>query len=463
MGLGQLELDVQRLAADLQGRVVMPGDGVYEEARRLHNAMIDRHPAVIVRCAGGADVTAAIKFARDHDLPLAVRGGGHSGAGLGSVDDGLVIDLSSMCAIEVDAAAGTVRVGGGATLADLDAATATVGAVVPTGVVSATGIGGLTLGGGIGHLTRRFGLTIDNLLGAEMVLADGSRVSVDADRHPDLFWAIRGGGGNFGVVTSFLFRLNPLGTVTAGPTLWPIDQAAEVLTWYRQFIPAAPEALNGFFAFLTVPPAPSFPAELHGQQMCGIVWCHTGPEDQAAADLAPVERVGRPALHAIHSADFPHLQTAFDALYPPGMQWYWRADFFAGLSDEAVSRHVDHGRRMPTALSSMHLYPIDGAARRTAVGDTAFSHRDVTFAQVIVGVDPDPANGDLIRNWTVDYWEALHPFSSGGAYVNFLGEGEGTDRVRATYGPNFARLARIKAEYDPDNVFRINQNIAPAQ
>jgi FAD/FMN-containing dehydrogenase len=317
------------------------------------------------------------------------------------------------------------------------------------------------LGGGIGHLSRKYGLSIDNLLGVEMVLADGSIVTADADTNADLFWAIRGGGGNFGVVTSFLFRGNPVRNVIAGPTFWNIEQTEEVLRWYREFLPNAPEDLNGWFAFLTVPPVDEmFPKELHLQKVCGVVWTYTGDPAKADEVLAPIRAFGPPILDGIGEVPYPALQSIFDALYPPGLQWYWRADFFKEITDEAILVHRKFAE-VPTMHSTMHLYPIDGAAHRPGSGDTAFSYRDATWSGVIVGVDPDPANADLIKQWAIEYWEALHPQSSGGAYVNFMMD-EGTERVQATYRDNFDRLARVKAKYDPTNLFRVNQNIPPA-
>src|SRR5436190_12892281 len=309
--------------------------------------MIDKRPALIARCRDTADVIAAVNHARAEGLTLAVRGGGHNGAGLGSVDDGLVVDLSPMRGIRVDPEASTVRAQGGCTWGDVDHATHAFGLATPSGIISTTGVGGLTLGGGLGHLTRSCGLAIDNLLEADVVLADGSLVRASEDSHPDLFWAIRGGGGNFGVVTSFLFRLHPVGMVNAGPTLWPMERASEVLRWYREFLPSAPEELNGFFAFLTVPPAAPFPDELHMQKMCGVVWCHTGSEEEATAALAPA-RALEPALYGVQPMPFPAIQSAFDALYSPGDQWYWRADLVKEIPDEAVERHVEHASKLPT-------------------------------------------------------------------------------------------------------------------
>jgi len=451
---------VDTFAAALRGDLVREGDDAYDEARALYNAMIDKRPALIARCVDVADVITAIAFAREAELPLAVRGGGHNGGGLGSVDDGLVIDLAAMNGVRVDPDARTVRVEGGATWGKVDHAAHAFGLAVPSGIISTTGVGGLTLGGGLGHLTRRHGLTIDNLLEVDVVLADGSVVTANADEHQDLFWAVRGGGGNFGVVTSFLFRAHPVGTIVGGPTLWSLDDAADVMRWYRDFIREAPRELTGFFAFLTVPPGPPFPEHLHDRKACGIVWCYAGPPERADEIFAPVAAFKQPLLHGVHPMPLPALQSAFDGLYPPGHQWYWRADFFDELSDAAIAAHVEHGSRMPTMQSSMHLYPIDGAAHDVADDATPWSYRDATWAQVIVGVDPDPAKAAELEGWTKAYWDALHPYSSGGAYVNFMMD-EGQERVRATYRDNYPRLARIKATYDPRNLFRVNQNIRP--
>ncbi|NML43651.1 FAD-binding oxidoreductase [Ramlibacter sp. G-1-2-2] len=450
----------QALRAQLRGALLQPGDAGYEEARKVYNAMIDKKPAAIARCSDVADVIACVNHARDERMLLAVRGGAHNGGGLGTCDGGLVIDLGAMRGIRVDPKARTVRVEGGCTWGDVDHATHAFGLATPAGIISTTGVGGLTLGGGIGHLSRRFGLTIDNLLAVDMVLADGRFVTASARENEDLFWAVRGGGGNFGVVTSFEFRLHPVSTVHAGPSLWPLEQAAKVMKWYRDFIGQAPPELGGFFAFLTVPPGPPFPPDLHMKKMCGVIWCHSGSAEQAERDFAPV-RAMEPVLHGVHALPYPALQGAFDGIYPPGHQWYWRADFVNELSDEAIALHVEHGSRMPTWQSSMHLYPVDGAVHRVGRNDTPFAYRDAKFASVIVGVDPDPANAETIASWCRNYWDALHPYSAGGAYVNFMMD-EGQERVQATYREHYVRLAKVKAIYDPGNLFRVNQNIKPA-
>jgi hypothetical protein len=455
----------QNARAELQrfrGRLIGPQDSDYDEARAVYNAMIDRRPALIARPTGADDVALAIDFARGHGLPLAVRGGGHNGGGLGTCDDGVVIDLSQLRSIEVDPHARTVRVGGGCTWGEVDRATGEHGLATPSGIISTTGVGGLTLGGGLGHLTRNCGLAIDNLLEAEMVLAGGERVRANANEHPDLYWAIRGGGGNFGVVTSFLFRLHEVGTIFGGPTFWPADQGAQVLSVYREFLPSAPRELNGFFAYHVVPPAPPFPEPIHLREVCGIVWCYVGPEDKAVNAMAPLlAEVPEPLMHGVQAMPHAVLQGAFDGLYPPGDQWYWRADFVNEIPDEAVQVHQRYGTHLPTMKSTMHMYPIDGAAHDVGLAETAWSYRDATWGSVFAGVDPDPANAETISRWSIEYNEALRPYSAGGAYVNMMMD-EGEERVRASYRDNYDRLASIKRTYDPDNLFRINQNIRPA-
>jgi FAD/FMN-containing dehydrogenase len=445
-----------------RGRLIGPGDADYDEARAVYNAMIDKRPALIARCADADDVATAVGFARDHGLLLAIRGGGHNGAGLGTCDDGVVIDLSLIRDVEVDPGNRTVRVGGGCTWSDVDTATNEHGLATPSGIISTTGVGGLTLGGGLGHLTRKCGLSIDNLLEAELVLASGERVRASADENPDLYWAIRGGGGNFGVVTSFTFRLHEVGTVFAGPTFWPVEQGADILSVYREFLPSAPRELTGFFAFHIVPPGPPFPEEIHLRKVCGIVWCYVGDEQDATAAMAPLMKaVPEPLMHGVGPMPHPTLQSAFDGLYPKGDQWYWRADFVNEIPDEAIAIHQRFGDGIPTTKSTMHMYPIDGAVHDVGSSDTPWSYREATWGSVFAGVDPDPANVGVVRNWSIDYFEALHPYSAGGAYVNMMMD-EGQERVRASYRDNYDRLARIKAEYDPANLFRVNQNIQPA-
>lgn len=447
----------------LRGPVIGPEDPEYSQARTIYNGMIDKYPAAIARCTDAADVMAAVGFLRENEVECAVRGGGHSGPGLGLLDGGVTVDLSPIRWVRVNPDSRTAQVGGGSLLGDLDHATHGFGLGTPTGINSTTGVGGLTLGGGHGHLTRKYGLTVDNLVAADVVLADGSFVTASESHDPDLFWALRGGGGNFGVVTSFTFRLHPVHTVGLGITLWPVDRTGDVLRWYRDFLPSAPEDLNGFFAVLVVPPGPPFPEEIHLQKMCGVVWCYTGDLDRLSQAFAPVNEPGPPAFHVAEPIPYPALQSMFDPLLPPGLQWYWRGDFFDRITDEAIEAHLKHGSNLPSALSTMHLYPVDGAAHRVGPHDTAFGYRDATWSGVFAGIDPDPGNAEAIKQWCVDYQEELHPYSMGGSYVNFLGSDETQDRVQATYRDHYDRLARIKATYDPDNFFHANQNITPAQ
>lgn len=450
---------IEAFVSQIRGRIIFPKDTNYDETRKVYNAMIDKHPGMFVMCVDVADVMYAVNFGRDNDLLVAVRGGGHNGGGLGLCDDGLVIDLSGLKSIRVDTTDNTVTVGGGNVWGEVDHATHPFGLAVPAGIVSTTGVGGLTLGGGVGHLSRKYGLTIDNLLEADMVLADGSFVTVNATHNTDLFWAIRGGGGNFGIVTSFKFQAHPVKTVFGGPTLWPIEKTNEIMKWYHEFINNAPDELNGFIATLIIP-GPPFPDFLHNKQFCGIVWCYVGELEKAEEIFKPILAMD-PVFQHVGEMPYPSIQTLFDGLFPPGLQWYWRADFFNELGADVSARHLEFGSKIPTPLSQMHMYPISGAAGRVAKDATPWAYRDAKYAGVIVGVDPDPANDDKITKWCKDYWEALHPYSSGGAYLNFI-MNEGQDRIKASYKGNYDRLTKIKKQYDPNNLFRVNQNILPA-
>ena len=460
-----IRLDEQSLAAlqgQLRGTLIRPDDAAYDEARKVYNAMIDKHPALIVRCADVADVISAVNFARDNQLTVAVRGGGHNGPGLGTCDDGLVIDLSEMHSIRIDPKDKTVRVEGGCLWRDVDHATHAFGLAVPCGFISSTGVGGLTLGGGIGYLTRKYGLTIDNLLSVDMVLADGSFVTASASENADLFWGVRGGGGNFGVVTSFLFQGRPVDTVYGGPIFWPMEKADQLLHVWQDFVVNSSDDINGWFGFVTVPPVAPFPEEHWLKKMCVVVCCYTGALEDGAVAYEPLRKFSPPAIDFCGPVPFPALQSLFDALYPSGQQWYWRADFFERYSDEAIRLHVKYGAQLPTMQSTMHIYPINGSAGRVSEGDTAWSYRDANFSQVVVGVDPDPANNTLMIAWAKDYWTALHPYSAGGGYLNMMMD-EGADAVKTAFRGNYARLAEIKAKYDPQNFFHVNQNIKPAQ
>ncbi len=456
-----LEVDViEKFTSQIRGEIIQPGNSNYDEARKVYNAMINKHPGMIVKCVDVADVIYAVNFGRENNLLVAVRGGGHNGGGLGLCDDGLVIDLSGIKYVQVDTSEKTVRVGGGNLWGEVDHATHAFGLAIPAGIISTTGVGGLTLGGGVGHLSRKYGLTIDNLLEADMVLADGTFVTVNANQNIDLFWAMRGGGGNFGIVTSFKFQAHPVKTVIGGPTLWPIERTEEIMAWYDDFIHKAPEELNGFIATLIIP-GPPFPDNLHNKQFCGIVWCYTGDPAKFEEVFKPVRDLN-PIFEHVGEMPYPALQTLFDGLFPPGLQWYWRADFFNELGAEVRAKHLEFGSKIPTPLSQMHLYPISGAAGTIRKEETPWAYRDAKYAGVIVGVDPDPANADKITKWCKEYWEGLHPYSAGGAYSNFMMD-EGQERVKASYKHNYERLSAIKLQYDPNNFFRVNQNITPKQ
>ena len=452
------DAEIDRFASTLRGEVIQPDHPAFDEARTIYNAMIDKRPRVIAKCSNVADVIEAVNFGREHDLDTAIRSGGHNGAGLALVDDGLVIDLSDMTGIRVDPDAKTVSVEAGCTWGDVDHATHAFGLATVSGVISTTGVGGLTLGGGHGYLTRKYGLTIDNLVSADVVLADGRVVRASEEENSDLFWALRGGGGNFGVVTSFEFQCHPVETVVAGPLFWPIERLEETMRWYREWLPQAPDDVYAFYLTAQVPGEP-FPEEIHGEHVCGLMWCYLGREGQADDVIQTARDVAEPLFEHVGPMPYPALQGMFDDLYPPGDQWYWKGDLVHELTDKAIDEHRNFAE-VPTPQSTMHLYPIDGAVDRVDADETAWAHRDATWSMVIVGVDPDPSNRELITEWTTDYWEAVHPHTAGGSYVNFMME-EGTDRIRASYGDNYERLQEIKATYDPENFFHVNQNIEP--
>jgi hypothetical protein len=451
-------ITLEEFTSQVRGKIVMPSDADYDNTRKVYNGMIDKHPGMMVMCVDVADVIASVNFGRENNLLVAVRGGGHNGGGLGICDDGLVIDLSGLKSVRVDTSDNTVRVSGGNLWGEVDHATHPFGLAIPAGIISTTGVGGLTLGGGVGYLSRKYGLSIDNLLEADMVLADGSFVTVSAKKHSDLFWAIRGGGGNFGIVTSFKFQAHKVKTVFGGPTLWPIEKTEEIMKWYQDFINKAPDELNGFIATLIIPGAP-FPEHLHNKQFCGIVWCYVGDMNKAKEIFKPILAMN-PLFEHVGEMPYPSVQTLFDGLFPPGLQWYWRADFFNELGPEVRKQHLKFGSSIPTPLSQMHLYPISGAASRVGAEDTPWAYRDAKYAGVIVGVDPDSSNANKITKWCKDYHEALHPHSAGGAYSNFMMD-EGQERVQASYKHNYERLTKIKKQYDPQNLFRVNQNIKP--
>jgi FAD/FMN-containing dehydrogenase len=454
---------VSRFEQSLRGRLIHPGDADYDATRALYNGMIDKRPRLIARCVDIADVITAVSFGRDQGLLVAIRGGGHNGPGLGSCDDGLVIDLSTMRSVRVDPASRTVRVDPGCTSGDVDHATHPFGLAVPFGIVSTTGVAGLTLGGGTGYLTRKHGLTIDNLLEADVVLADGSVVTASPRQQADLFWALRGGGGNFGVVTSFLFQAHPVRQVYAGPIFWEATHAKAVMRAYRDFLPTAPEELGVFVGLKTVPSMDPFPRDHWGKRACAVIGSYDGTAADGEKALAPLLRtVPTPIFNWMSAMPFPAMQALFDPFFPKGLQWYWKGDFVKALPDEAIETHMAQAARAPSELSLMHLYPIDGAVHRVAKDATAWRARDATWSMVIAGISADPKQADALKAWGRAYWKAVHPFNLEGAYINFMMDDEAEGRVQATYGDNYQRLASIKARYDPRNLFRVNQNIQPA-
>ncbi|MCZ2805564.1 FAD-binding oxidoreductase [Modestobacter sp. VKM Ac-2983] len=448
------------LTTQVDGRVVRPGDEAYEEARHVYNAMIDAHPAVVVRCAGTADVVATVRCAAGSGSPLAVRGGGHSVPGFGTADDAVVADLSGMQAVDVDDETRTATVGGGATWGRFNDVTAAHGLATTGGIVSTTGVGGLTLGGGIGYLARGYGLSCDNLLSAEVVTADGTVVTASASEHPDLFWALQGGGGNFGVVTRFTFRLHPVTTVLGGPMFFELADGAAVLAHFRDFIRTAPREYGGFPAFQIAPPLPFVPQDRVGEPFVAVVSCWTGSAAEGEQVLDGLRQVARPVAEHVGPMPYAALNSAFDGLVPPGLQHYWKAAFVRELTDDAIAAHMEHGPKVPTVNSTVHLYPINGAVHDIAADATAFGHRDAAFAPVIAGMWPDPADNERNTAWVREYHAAIAPHSEEGGYVNFA-SADDQPRAGANYGANHARLREVKRRYDPDNLFHLNQNIQP--
>jgi hypothetical protein len=451
---------IQQLREHVHGAVITPDDNGYDEARAVYNAMIDKRPAAIVQPADAADVAAAVRHAHDAGLDLAVRGGGHSVPGFGTCDGGIVIDLSTMRAVTVDPSSKTARAAGGATLGDFNEATGAHGLATTGGIISTTGVGGLTLGGGIGYLARGFGLSIDNLASAQVVTADGETLTASDREHEDLFWAIRGGGGNFGVVTSFEFRLHPVSEIYGGPMFFELEDARAVLEWYRDFIADAPEAFGGFPAFQIAPPLPFIPEERHGDTFIAFVACWSGPIEQGESALKPLHDVAPVVAEMVGPMPYAALNGAFDALVPPGLQHYWKANFVTELTDQNIDAHLAHGPNVPVVNSTVHIYPINGAVHRVGATETAFAHREANFATVIAGMWPDPADNERNTAWVRGYYDATAPSSEEGGYINFMASDD-QGRVRANFGVNYDRLVEVKRRYDPDNVFHLNQNIAP--
>ena len=454
---------VSDLRAIHRGTVIAKGDDEYDEACKLYNGMIIKKPLLIARCESAADVITAVNFGRSHDLLIAVRGGGHNGPGFGSCDDGLVIDLSMMKGIRVNPVDCTVQAEPGCTQGDVDHASHAFGLAVPAGIVSTTGLAGLTLGGGSGYLTRKYGLTIDNLIEADVVLADGSFVTANATENADLFWALRGGGGNFGIVTNFVFNAHPVKMVYAGPIFWDIGKARQVMQAYRDWLPTAPEELGAFVGLKTIPSTAPFPEEHWGKKVCAVISSFNGSPDAGASAMASLlGKLPEPLFNWMSEMPFTAIQSLFDGLLPKGLQWYWKGDFVQELSDDAIDEHIRQIKQSPSELSLMHLYPIDGAVQKVASDATAWGARNAQFSMVVAAIDADPEKAEALKEWGRAYWNAIHKYNMPGAYVNFMMDDEADNRVQASYGENYKRLSEIKKKYDPKNVFRVNQNIKPA-
>lgn len=444
-------VDAARIAAfaeAFRGAVVAPSHAEYEQARHIWNGAIDKRPGLIVRCSGTADVVRAVRFARDNDVLVAVRGGGHNVAGRALCDDGLVIDLSAMRGVFVDPKTRTVRAQGGAQLGDLDAEAHLHGLAVPAGVVSRTGIAGLTLGGGFGWLMRKYGLTIDNLLACEVVTAEGEILTASTDSHPDLFWALRGGGGNFGIVTSFLFRAQPVSTVFGGLILYPRNQAKSVLQTLREFVPSAPDELVAHAGLVTLP---------DGTEAAGFIVCHCGNPIDGARVIAPLRSLGTPLLDTVQAVPFPVMQTIFDDNFPDRAYNYWKSTTLNELSDAAIETIVEQANRA-TPMSAIVIEYTGGAVSRVGVTETAFAQRRPEFVAGITGQWIGPGEGATA--WVRATWDALQPYSTGSMLLNFTSDG-GQALVRRAFGANYDRLVQVKMKYDPTNFFSLNQNIAP--
>jgi FAD/FMN-containing dehydrogenase len=448
------------LADRVTGPMIRPGDEGYEEARHVYNAMIDARPAAVVRCASVEDVVAVVRSAAESGTDLAVRGGGHSVPGFGTAEGALVADLSGLQQVEVDDARRTATTGGGTTWGRFNDVTAAHGLATTGGVISTTGVGGLTLGGGIGYLCRAYGLSCDNLMSAQVVLADGSVVTASEDEYADLFWALRGGGGNFGVVTEFTFRVHPVTDILGGPMFFELADGPAVLAYFRDFIKQAPREYGGFPAFQIAPPLPFVPEDRVGEPFVAVVSCWTGAAKEGQRLIDGFREVARPVAEAVGTMPYAALNSAFDPLVPPGLQHYWKAAYLSDLPDEAIAVHMEHGPRVPVVNSTVHIYPINGAVHDVPSDATAFGHRDANFAAVIAGMWPDPADNERNIRWVRDYYEAIAPYSQAGGYVNFAAADD-QNKVADNYGANFARLAEIKQRYDPGNLFHLNQNIAP--
>lgn len=454
--------NVDELREEFGGSLVGPRDEGYDQARRIWNGAIDKRPGLIAQCADTSDVVAAVRWARDHDIEIAVRGGGHGVAGNALSDGGIVIDCSAMTAVEVDPVRRIARVDAGVLLGDLTRATQAHELAVPAGIVSHTGVAGLTLGGGIGWLMRRFGLTCDNLLAAEVVTANGETVRASEDENPDLLWGLRGGGGNFGIVTSFEFRCHPVGpTVLAGPVLWAAEDAAELLPFYREFAHAAPDDITTISLIRRAPAAPWVPEELHGRPVVIIAFCYSGSLDAGERTIEPLRRWGRPLLDAVGPRDLTEYHYLFDGSVPHGLGYYWKSHYLRDLTREAIDAFVERGWEAKSRLSYTIMFHMGGAVRHVDADATAFEDRTAEFSPNINAVWEDlDAPQDM--DWTLDLFSALEPASTGKAYVNFMSSDEQV-RVSEAYGEaKLARLVALKDRFDPNNVFRLNQNISPS-
>jgi FAD/FMN-containing dehydrogenase len=453
----------EALRASIRGPVICPGDAGYDEVRTIWNGAIDRRPACIARCSGVADVVQAVSFAREHDMLVAVRSGGHGVAGHALCDGGLVIDLSTMKGIRVDAAARTARAEAGVLWGELDRETQLHGLATVGGIVTHTGIAGLTLGGGIGWLMRKYGATVDNLLSADLVTAGGQVVTASEEDNADLFWAIRGGGGNFGIVTSFEYRLHAVGpTVLAGPIFHPLERAPETLRFYRHFAAAAPEELTTIFELGVAQPLPFLPAEVHGKPILMVGACYAGEPKEGLEVVRALKEFGDPIADMLEPKPYLALQSMFDPFVPHGWHRYWKSVELPPLTDDAIDTLVEHASGQTSPNSYCIVFQLGGAVSRVKESDSAYSQRDAAYNVNINAVwTPEDTGGELHTAWANDFFDAMQPHARGGVYVNFLGD-EGTERVRAAYGAErYARLTELKRTYDPTNLFRVNQNIAP--
>ncbi|MGA8113566.1 MAG: FAD-binding oxidoreductase [Actinocatenispora sp.] len=452
---------LDQLREQVRGPVITRQDPEYDQARTVYNAMIGRYPEAVVRCRDAGDVMATVGYAREHGLDLAVRGGSHSVPGFGTTDGGIVADLSGMRGVRVDPGAGTARAEGGCTWGDFNHATYPFGLATTGGIVSTTGIGGLTLGGGIGYLDRQYGLSIDNLLSADVVTADGEQLVASEREHPELFWALRGGGGNFGAVTSFEYRLHPVRDVLAGIFFFPVDRARDVLEAYDEYMTDAPEELGGFPAFQIAPPLPFIPESEHGKTFVITVLCWTGAPELGEKAFAPIQDAAPVVAEMVAPMPYPALNATFDELLGPGLQHYWKTAFSTGMPEGIVRAHLEHGPQVPSLTSTVHIYPVNGACNRVGQDATAYAFRDAKYATVVAGMWPDPADNAPNTRWVRDYYRDLEPYSAPGGYVNFMAADD-QDRVPDSYQGHYDKLAAVKKQYDPDNVFHLNQNIRPA-